>query len=314
MDVPNAALPPVTEARWTRLGERCYQVGESPFWHGREQTLYWVDIDGRLICRANGYTGETQHWDMPETPGCIAPHANGGLLVALRNGVYRAPRWGGELTLLRRWDFDAGTTRFNDGKCDPLGRLWLGTLYEPRNRPDAALYACEADGAGGLTVVTQASGAVISNGLDWSPDGRTVYWADTPSHAVRAWDWDAGTNHLSRPRVFVVFAPKPADWAPGCGLPYGGRPDGAAMDAEGHYWVAMMDGGCLHRIAPDGRIVLTLRTPMATPTMPCFGGDDLRTLYLTSLARDGGSDPAAGGVFHTRVPVPGLPVRTFRES
>ena len=121
--------------KWQTVTQEPSALGESPFWHPRERLLYWVDIPGRKILRANPVTGAVQSWEMPLEPGCIAPAASGGLVVALRDGIYRAQEWGVGLRLLHRIDHDVVTTRFNDGKADPLGRFWAGTMYEPADRP-----------------------------------------------------------------------------------------------------------------------------------------------------------------------------------
>lgn len=305
--------------QWTVLNPEPSQLGESPFWHPTEQSLYWVDIDGKRICRANGYTGDVEHWDLPETPGCIAPASRGGLVLALRNTFQRAKQWNGPLTLMHRFDHDAQTTRFNDGKCDPQGRFWAGTMYEPRDQALGQLFSCEHRAGGYFSVKLLAGGSTVSNGLAWSPDARTMYWADTLSHRIRAWDWDAATNTLTGERTFAQFPLKPSGWVYGQSAEaYGGRPDGAAVDAEGNYWVAMYEGGRILKLAPTGEQLAELRTPVLCPTMPCFGGDDLKTLYFTSASR-GRSEaelaayPQSGCVFFTRVDVPGLPVNGFQD-
>ncbi|MEY2952592.1 MAG: hypothetical protein RLZZ401_679 [Pseudomonadota bacterium] len=304
---------------WTLLNPEPNQLGESPFWHAREQTLYWVDIDGRKVCRANAYTGEIEHWPLPETPGCIAPAAQGGWVIALRNALYHATQWRADLQLLHRFEHDPATTRFNDGKCDPQGRFWAGTMYEPRDQALAQLFACEVRTDGSLAVMTQAGGGTVANGLAFSPDAKTVYWSDTPSHRIRAWNWDATANTLSAERTFHAFAPKPPGWTYGVSTQaYGGRPDGAAVDAEGNYWVAMFEGGRIVKLSPQGQLLAELPTPALCPTMPCFGGDDLRTLYITTASHKRSAAelqqyPHSGCVFFTRVEVPGLPVNFFRN-
>ncbi len=298
---------------WNRLTDEPDALGESPFWHPQERKLYWVDIAGRALRRADPERGEQQRWAMPAEPGCIAPTAGGGLAIALRDGLYAASSWGGELRRLAEAPYDTATTRFNDGRADPEGRWWIGTLYEPRDQALATLLRFSADGWQQM-----ATGATTANGLAFSPDGRTLYWGDTPGHVVRAWDRDPASGALSQVREFHRFAPKPAGWMPGAAGAgfYGGRPDGAAVDAEGHYWVAMYEGGRLLRLDPAGRIAGEWPLPVRCPTMPCFGGDDGRTLYLTS-ARQGrpaaelAACPWSGHVLWTRVEVPGLPVNFF---
>jgi sugar lactone lactonase YvrE len=296
-------------------------LGESPFWHSDEQMLYWLDIPARQLRRANVRVGSVQNWDLPSDPGCMAPARSGGLVIALRDGIYRAREWGGPLTLLAPAAHDAATTRFNDGKADPQGRFWAGTIFEPRNARKAGLYSFDCrpyNGQAGKAVVQQmAVDAITANGLAFSPDAATVYWASTPDHLVHAWDWDAQRNQLANRRVFHRFAPKPDGWQPG-DAGYGGRPDGAAVDNEGNYWCAMYEGACLVKLAPEGRVLEQLPLPVRCPTMPCFGGDDLRTLFVTTASHgrpvaELQAMPQSGQVLWTRVEVPGLPVNFFSD-
>lgn len=309
---------------WQAVVPDTYALGESPFWHLTERRLYWVDIAGKQLLRVQPGLGPVEAWAMPSEPGCIAPAASGGLVVALRHGVFRARVWGGALEPITTLPYNPAILRANDGKCDPLGRFWVGTIDETKAQRSAALFAIDARGcrAGQAPVVQRMAGdALTGNGLAWSPDGTTLYWADTSSNLVHAWDWDAATNKLSTHRHFLQCPPKPAGWV--FDLPvtpqqprYGGRPDGAAVDVLGNYWVAMYEGGRLCQFSPDGTLLAQYPTPAQCPTMPCFGGDDLKTIYLTS-ARHGRSAaelralPQSGGVFFMRVAVPGLPVNTF---
>lgn len=293
-------------------------VGESPFWHPTEQRLYWVDIDGKRVLRWDAASGARESWALPQEPGCIAPAASGGLVLALRDGIYRARTWGGLLEPIVRFQH-AAVARFNDGKADPLGRFWAGTYYEPKDARNADLYSidCRPDnGNGGKPIVQlKAMNAMTANGIAWSPDTRTIYWTDTQQHAISCWDWEPAGNAMRRHRVFHQFAPKPVGWKPG-DPGYGGRPDGAAMDAQGHYWVAMFEGGRLLRLSPRGEIVAEYEVPARCPTMPCFGGPDGRTLYLTTARHKRPPQelqalPHSGCVLSARVDVPGLPVNFF---
>jgi sugar lactone lactonase YvrE len=306
-------------SQWHAVVEARDRLGESPFWHPDEQALYWIDIPGRQVRRMHPEGGAPESWEMPSEPGCIAPARSGGLAVALRDGIYRARSWGGMLTPVVRFSHDVKTTRFNDGKADPMGRMWAGTMYEPRDARRAELYSIDCrpgNGSGGDPVVQlKAQNAVIANGLAWSPDARTVYWTDTRQHEIYAWDWDAASNAMRHHRVFRHFPGKPTGWQPGQGG-YGGRPDGGTVDAEGNYWCAMFEGECLLKISPDGRVLEEVPLPVRCPTMPCFGGADLRTLYVTSASEDRPQEelaqmPLSGRVIALRVEVPGLPVNFF---
>ena len=305
---------------WTPLADSLCQLGESPFWHPHERALYWLDIPGRTVLRTrgDGDAASVERWRLPSEPGCMAPARSGGLVLALRDGIYRARDWGGELVLLARAEYDTHTMRFNDGKCDALGRFWAGTLNEAKDRANATLYCLDARGGREPVLTPMANEATTANGLAFAPDGGTLYWADTAAHAVRAWDWAPEPNVLSKPRVFARFDGKPDGWTSDAGSPYGGRPDGAAVDAAGDYWVAMFEGAQLLRFMPTGEQVEAIALPSQCPTMPCFGGDDLRTLFVTSAAK-GRPDselarlPASGSVFSTRVANPGLPVYFFED-
>ena len=302
---------------WHQFSAETFGLAESPFWHPQEQTLYWIDIAGRQLVRSNVYMGTVQRWSMPCEPGCIAPAVGGGLVVALRDGIYRAPVWGGALHWLVRLPYDPVTVRANDGKCDALGRFWVGTVDETKSAGAGAWYCIDAR-HGAVQVQQMAAGVLTANGLAWSPQGDCLYWADTPRHAVRAWTYAVHENVLTEERSFAQFAPKPSGWD-FKDARYAGRPDGAAVDAHGNYWVAMYEGRRLCKIAPDGTLLCTLPTPVQCPTMPCFGGEDFKTLYLTS-ARTGRSAaeladfPQSGGLFYTRVDTPGLPVKFFCDQ
>jgi sugar lactone lactonase YvrE len=307
---------------WLTVVEERFGVGESPFWHARENMLYWVDIPGRCLLRANVFMGALERWPMPSEPGCIAPAHSGGLVIALRDGVYRAREWGSTLVPLARFNHDTKTTRFNDGKCDPMGRFWAGTVYEPRDARKADLYCIDCrpeNGNGGKAQVSlKAHNAITANGLAWSADSHTLYWADTQHHIIQAWDWEATTNVMKHHRVFRQFPQKPAGWKYGDKTPYGGRPDGAAMDVEGNYWIAMFEGGRVLKLSPAGAVLQEIQVPALCPTMPCFGGDDFKTLYLTTASHARGGEelknyPKTGQVLSMRVDVAGLPVNEFRD-
>ena len=285
------------------------QLGESPFWHPDEAALYWCDIPGRALHRWHAGRAEHRQWAFDTEPGCVAPVPGGALLLGMRDGLFHFDPVSGARTRLAPPPYNAAEERFNDGKADPQGHFWAGTIYEPRTAPRAALYRW----AGG-TLARVAGDITTSNGLAWSPDGRTLYWTDTKAHVVRAFDADPLDGSLSRGREFARFAPR----AEGQPLDtYGGRPDGAAVDIEGGYWVAMFEGQRLLRLGPDGAVTRELRLPVRCPTMPCFGGADGRTLFITT-ARQGrpaeelAAQPLAGCVLALRVEVPGLPVNFAR--
>ena len=280
------------------------ELGESPLWHPREHVLYWVDIAACRLYRFDPATAALAHWDFDSEPGCVAAALDGSLVLAMRDGLWRFDPRAGERRRLAAPPYDPAHERFNDGKCDPLGRLWVGTIFEPRDRPAAALYRFDAAG-----LARVAGDVTVSNGLAFSPDGRTMYWADTQAHVVRAHDFDAAQGTLSRVREFARFERR----VEGRDLSaYGGRPDGAAVDVLGHYWVAMYEGARVVCLDAQGRQIDQIDLPVRCPTMPCFGGVDLRTLYVTTArrgrsAQELAAQPLAGCVLSVRLPTPGLP-------
>ena len=284
-------------------------LGESPFWHPEEAALYWCDIPGKALHRWQPAPAQHRMWSFETEPGCCAPLPGGDLLLAMRDGLFRFDPASGQRRKLADPPYDSRQERFNNGKADPQGRLWVGTIFEPRTAAKATLQRWAAG-----RLQRMAGDITVSNGLAFSPDGRTMYWSDTPAHRVYAFDFDAVDGSLSRQRVFAEFPLRAPDQAL---ADYGGRPDGAAVDAEGAYWVAMIEGQRLLRLAPDGRVLQELPLPVRSPTMPCFGGADLRTLYVTTARANRPADelaaqPLAGCVLMTRVEVPGLPVNFAR--
>ena len=294
------------------------ELGESPFWHPHEQCLYWCDIQGLVVHAWNPATSEHRQWRTPSEPGCCAPVAGGHLVIGLRDGFYLLHTASGALTglaLLPPAQHDVQRLRLNDGRCDTAGRFWAGSVIAPRTAPDAALWRLQArpGSAGGYTLQHMAGDNFTANGLAFSPDNRFLYWSNTPEHRIDRFDFDAATGAVTNRRPWVQFDRKVE------GQPYGGRPDGAAVDVEGNYWVAMYEGACVLQLSPTGEVLQRIATPVVCPTMVCFGGEDLRTLYITS-ARAGRPEQEksaavpAGSLLQRRVAVPGLPVNFFRAA
>lgn len=308
---------PSLPTRWQPVCNIRCALGESPFWHPHEQALYWVDIAQCQVLRANVYMGTFQVWDLPSEPGCIAPARGAGLVLAMRSGIFRALEWGGSLRRIAELPYDPASVRANDGRCDGLGRFWVGTVDETKTQGAAALYCVDAR-SGSVTVSCHAQGALTANGLAWSPNHKTLYWSDTPRHLTYAWDYCESGPSLTNQRIFRRYAPKPHDWI----YPdsrYHGRPDGAAVDTQGNYYVAMYEGGRVCMLGPDGRLIAEIPTPVHCPTMPCFGGEDGRTLFLTSASKgrseqELAENPLSGAVLQTRVAVGGAPVQFFVDA
>lgn len=278
-------------------------LGESPFWHPDEAALYWCDIPGKAIHRWQPETARHQQWSFDHEPGSLAPRRDGSLLVAFRDGLFVFDPASGQRRLLCPPPYDATSERFNDGKADSAGRFWVGTILDQR-QPQAGLF-CWSGGE----LRQHVNGITVSNGLAFSADGQGLWRSDTAAHEITRHTLGADGS-LGPGQRFAQFEQRPA------GAPlddYAGRPDGAAMDAEGHYWVAMFEGQRLLRLAPDGRVVQTLMLPTRCPTMPCFGGPALKTLFVTTAkigrsAEERAQQPLAGHVLSLDVAVPGLPV------
>ena len=282
-------------------------LGESPVWMADEGALWWCDIPGHRLHRWHAATRQHSSWHFDTDVACCAPlsGAHGGQwLLAQRDGLWRFDPANNSRELVCAPPYNPAQERFNDGRADALGRLWVGTIYEPRDPALAALY-CYANGQLGR----MAGDITVSNGLAFSPDGATLYWSDTKAHCIYALTFEISSGAISQQRVFKQFPVKAVNQDLAT---YGGRPDGAAVDVEGAYWVAMFEGQRVLRLSPQGEVLLEVRLPVRYPTMPCFGGADMRTLFVTTALEksplDGAPLPLSGCVLSLRVDVPGLPV------
>ena len=275
-------------------------LGECPVWCESERALYWVDINAPSLNRFDPATGLNVTWPMPESIGSFALCERGGFVAALRGGVWLLDREGRLERKVAQAPYDPAHHRFNDGRADARGRFWVGSMNENRDASSAWLYRLDAD----FRLTAMIDGIVISNGLAFSPDGRTLYHADTPARTVRSYELDAATGAIANGREFFRFAGERE------------RPDGAAVDRDGCYWSALYRAGTVVRISRSGELLAEYPLPAMCPTMCAFGGDDLRTLYVTSArqmrtASELAELPQSGGIFATRVETPGLPEPRF---
>jgi sugar lactone lactonase YvrE len=282
------------------------ELGECPLWHPLERVLYWIDIDGRAVHRFDPVRSLFDKWPMPSEPGCIAWCAHGELLVALRHGLAVLNTASGELSPLAPAPYDTAKVRFNDGRCDSAGRLWVGTLYEPRNRPGGSLFRLER---GKLS--DESRPVTVSNGVAFSNERRLMYHTDTTAHRISTYDFDVTRGTIGGARTFKQFDNDKS--APS----YGGRPDGAAIDSEGAYWCAMFEGSRILRLSASGDLLQELHLPVRCPTMIAFGGADLRTLYVTSARHNRPAQeldrlPLSGHVLALRVDIAGLPEHPYQ--
>jgi sugar lactone lactonase YvrE len=252
------------------------RVGESPAWDVRAQRLWWVDIEGAFIrSTVLDAAVAVQSWSMPERVGCIAlTPVQGQLIAAMESGIARVTLHADgqvDTDWLARIQHPAPGMRFNDGRCDASGRLWVGTMVMDMSLASdlGGLYCLDERGLTGPHV----TGLLTPNGLGFSPDGRTLYLSDSHPTVQKIWafDLDAATGHLRNQRLFVDMN----DWP--------GRPDGAAVDARGHYWICGNDAGQIHDFDAQGQWCQSLSVPMPKPSMCAFGGAKLDQLLVTSI-------------------------------
>lgn len=282
------------------------QIGESPLWSAAEQALYWVDIEGRSLQRWSWVERTLAQWAVPERPGSIALCARGGLLAAMETCIfYLLPAGDGVIQIerLASVTFPRTDMRFNDGRCDRAGRFWVSSMVLDTGLgiPAGALFRFDGHGLSAPLV----DGLITGNGLASSPDGRTLYLADSNRSVQKVWSFELDERGgLSNRQVFVDLTPLP------------GRPDGAAVDAAGFYWVCATDAGQVHRFSPQGVLERSLAVPFAKPTTCVFGGPELDLLFVASLQTAKpvpGFDPAlAGSVIVLRPGVQGLPESQFK--
>ena len=271
---------------------------ESPVWSPAEQCLYLIDIPARALLRYNPADNGVKRWDMPTEPGALALAKDGGLLVALRTGVFHFNTITAALTHIVDAPYNPDHTRFNDGRVDRKGRFWIGSIYEPRDRAEACVYRLDHD----RTLQRIYEGFTTVNGLAFSIDGSRGYCADTPARKVWRFDIDAHSGGVSERRIHIDLEKLGID----------GRPDGATVDAEDCYWVALIDVGRVARFDPDGNLMQQIDLPVRWPTCPAFGGADLQTLYVTNL-RSGrapeqlAQSPDAGTLVCAETAISGLP-------
>jgi sugar lactone lactonase YvrE len=274
-------------------------LAECPVWNAAAGLLHWVDIERGLLHCAEESGANVRTIRFPERIGSFAFRDDGGFVVALEHSLSLCDAAGGSLRPVFANPEPRGTTRFNDGKCDPAGRFWAGTLDLEFRQPLGSLYCLEAN-LGARRVVPDIC---ISNGLAWSPDGKTMYFADSTARRVHRYAFDVATGAMGEPRLFADTSAHP------------GMPDGATVSTDGRYWLALYDGGCLLCFSTDGALLDRIALPVSRPTCCAFGGCDRRTLFITCAADDPGvRDPALEGVsvFALDVAAQGLPAAAFR--
>ena len=288
-------------------------AGEAPIWSAEEQALYWIDIRECTVNRFDPATGLNARWPFPSRPGSMVLRQGGGGLIAARDGLYEMDFTDGTCRHVLEPPFNKQIFRFNDGRTDRQGRFCLGTLINTiTDGGDQDFRDTPFQGTGilytydGLKLMPIVAPLAVSNGTAISPDGRTLYRADTRGRVIYAHDYDPEMGLASNQRI---FARTPETL---------GLPDGACVDAEGGYWVALPagpDGGSVARFTPEGKLDFHIETPVPIPTMPAFGGSGLATLYVTTgrieTFMGAEAHPLSGDIFAVETGFRGCPETPF---
>ena len=270
-------------------------------WHPTEHTLDWVDIMAGHLHRYDPRTDRDLVIEIGQPIGALAPRRSGGYVLALEHG-FGVLEPSGEVRLVVPIEAGGPRKRMNDGKCDTAGRFWAGTMAYDFTPGAAALYRLDAD----FRVSVALTGVTLSNGLDWTDDDRTMYYIDSLTGGIDAFDFDARAGRLGTRRRLVSIPSDP-------GSPVGETvPDGMTLDAEGFLWVAVFGSSEVRRYSPLGDLDSVVELPACAATSCAFGGDDLTDLYITSnVVFDDGREPAAGGLFTCTPGVAGRPAHLF---
>jgi len=274
-------------------------VAESPTWSASEHALYWLDGRSDAIYRIDAKSGARSSWTTPAKVNALGLRAAGGLIVATKSGIATLDTARGAFAHLVTPAPYTDSMRMNDGKVDRAGRFWFGTMHDDAGDASGHVYRLDPNG----TLATIDSGYTIPNGFAWSPDDRTMYLADSHPRTIYAYDFDVVSGEARNRRPFAQTAE-------------GTMPDGATIDAEGYLWSANVGGWGISRFATDGTLERRLELPVQRPTSVIFGGDDLRTLFITTASRrltpeQLAAQPLAGAILAVRVDVPGLPAHAF---
>jgi len=279
-------------------------LGEGPLWDPRTDTLYWVDIATGTVFAQDAEAPEPTRIDVGAQVGCLGLTGDPRVLVAgLRTGWHLLDLPTGSLSFLADPEADRPACRFNDGSVDPAGGFWTGSLEDGETRPVGRLYRLGGDG--GYAVADE--GFFCSNGIDWSPDGRWMYFVDSRADAIYRYAFDVESAAIDDRKILIDTSS------------LAGIPDGLRVDSAGHIWCAFWDGAHVTRFNPDGSVAEQVPVPVPRPTSVAFGGPDLRTMYITSASIDLTGDqlarwPLSGSVLRRKVEIPGRPPNYFRPA
>ncbi|MCO6497595.1 MAG: SMP-30/gluconolactonase/LRE family protein [Chitinophagaceae bacterium] len=280
---------------------RCL-LGEGPVWHELESAVWWVDVLKGEIHKFSMVDQKEKVLSVGQMVGSVALCANGDFIAGLENGIHFINRETGEMNHITSPEKHLPDNRSNDGKCDPSGRFWIGTMSKSEEANAGSLYMVTQDGS----VTKKISNTTISNGMAWSPDKKTFYFIDSPTRGVDAYDYDGVTGEISNKQTVIKLTESD------------GYPDGMTIDSEGMLWIAQWDGWQVSRWNPaNGEKMLSVKLPVARPTCCTFGGEGLGDLFI-STASTGLSEeelkqqPEAGMLFVVRnIGYTGLPANKF---
>jgi sugar lactone lactonase YvrE len=277
------------------------ELGEGPVWDTEASCLWFVDILRGRVHRFDPVTQSLRTYDVGCMVGAVAPTEAGDLVLAVHNGFARLDLSTGHVRMIADVEADRPDQRMNDGKCDAAGRFWAGTMALDERAGAGALYRLDPGGRVDVMVAYVS----ISNGLDWTDDGRLMYFVDSPTQSIDVFDFDLAAGTIANRRSLLRIGPAH------------GTPDGLTLDADGYIWVSLWGGGAVRRYAPDGRLDAVIRLPTTYATSCTFGGPDMRDLYITTATirlsdKERVNQPQAGGLFRCRPAVGGRPAHRFK--
>lgn len=279
-------------------------LGEGAFWNHKTQELYWVDIVANQFHIYNPSTKKDQSIKMPSSIGTVVPYTSEKAIVALADGIYKVDISSGEIELLSDVESNIPENRFNDGKCDPNGNLWVGSIHYDQLKYNASLYKVEENG----TTTKMIDSVTNSNGIVWTKDSKTMYYIDTPTATIKAYDFDGNTSTISNERIAVKISKED------------GFPDGMAIDEDDMLWVGIWSGKAVARFNPmTGKLISKINVPAINVTSCAFGGENLDELYITTSSL-GMTDeevvkyPLAGSIFKVKPGVKGVKSTFFGAS
>ena len=271
-------------------------LGEGAFWNHKTKELYWVDIEDKKFNIYSPSSVTNRSISMPSLIGTVVPYKESEAVVALLDGIYKVNLQTEELSILSDVESNMPENRFNDGKCDPNGNLWVGSMHFGQSRPNASVYKINEEGE----TVKMIDSVTISNGIVWTKDAKTMYYIDTPTGNIMAYDYDGKSSSISNGRIAVEVSEEH------------GFPDGMAIDENDMLWVGMWNGNSVAHFDPkSGKLVSKVLVPAHNVTSCAFGGDNFDILYITTssldmTAEEQQASPMAGSIFKAKPGVKGV--------